>query len=102
MIAEGDRTYTRRTDTSERVFRRRTEVVQDLVELVDIAARRVREMLYGKICYTHSRPLKMGFPARSSARMQPTDQTSIAEAYRGVYQLNGRQLFSCDSRSWQS
>jgi hypothetical protein len=30
----------------------------------------------------HSLPLKIGFPANNSAKMQPTDHTSIAEAYQ--------------------
>lgn len=72
---------TGRTDAAESVFRGRAEVVQDLVELVDVAAKalNVDIKVYGK--NTYSRPLKMGFPASNSARMQPTDQTSMAGPY---------------------
>ena len=31
---------------------------------------------------SHSLPLKIGLPANNSAKMQPTDHTSIAEAYQ--------------------
>ena len=56
--------------------------MQDLIQLVDIAApifsteHRRNEWE----CRAHSLPLKIGFPAKSSAKIQPTDHTSIAEA----------------------
>ena len=46
----GGETYTRGADATEGVFGRCTEVVQDLVELVDIAARYQNHSEYLSIC----------------------------------------------------
>ena len=72
--------YTRRADAAESVLRWSSEVVQNLVELVYIAASRcVRQWASTDVNgFTHSRPLKIGLPPRSSAKMHPTDQTSMA------------------------
>ena len=59
--------------------------MKDLVELVNVTIRRFCEPIdaFSDVDFTHSRPLKIGFPPNSSARIQPTDQTSIAVVCKG-------------------
>ena len=82
MTEEEISTDTRGSDPAESILRRRAQVVQDLVQLVDVAAVKVSRNPRGVVSKsTYSRPLKMGFPPSSSARMQPTLHKSIAFVY---------------------
>lgn len=74
-------TNTRGSNATKGVLRGSAKIVQDLIQLVDIAnhgVSRMRRSPRRLFHDTYSLPLKIGLPAKSSARMHPTDQTSIA------------------------
>jgi hypothetical protein len=79
---DGERTDvllgTGRTNTTKSILRRSSQVVQDLVELINITEKVSAFHITGILMYPYSLPLKIGFPRSSSARMHPTDQTSMA------------------------
>lgn len=80
-------THTRGAHTAESIFRWRSNTVEDLIKLIHIAVTdevKNSQSFGGKgIDTTYSRPLKMGFPPSNSARMQPTDHTSMAVVWQG-------------------
>ena len=66
------------TNTAKSILGWSSEVVQDLVELINVAEKGSVFHVTGILTYSYSLPLKIGFPRRSSARMHPMDQTSMA------------------------
>lgn len=72
-------TNARGANASEGIFAGGSEVVKDLVELVNVARSKINaESDDCGFAVTHSRPLKTGLLPRSSARIHPMDQTSMA------------------------
>ena len=66
------------TNTAKSILRWSSEIVQDLVELINVAEKVSVFHITGILTYPYSLPLKIGFPRRSSASMHPMDQTSMA------------------------